>query len=72
MRQVDDEYSEASFKAGLRELFAASGNTRDLLNAFTDLLAAAFDRAALAMEAGGNREGYERAIAALIDGISVK
>ena len=72
MRQVDEEYSEASLKAGLKELFAASDKASDLLDAFTDLLAAAFDRAALAIGAGGNREDYERAIAALIDGISVK
>jgi AcrR family transcriptional regulator len=72
MRQVDEEYSEASLKAGLKELFAASGKAPDLLDAFTGLLAAAFDRAALAIGAGGNREDYERAIAALIDGISVK
>ncbi len=72
MRQVDAEYSEASLKAGLKELLAASGKAPDLLDAFTGLLAAAFDRAALAIEDGGNREDYERAIAALIDGISVK
>ena len=72
MRQVDERYSEASLRQGLKELLAASGKAPDLLDAFTGLLAAAFDRAALAIEAGGNREDYERAIAALIDGISVK
>lgn len=72
MRQVDEDYSEASLKAGLKELFAASGKGPDLLDAFTGLLAAAFDRAALAIETGGNRGDYEKAIAALIDGISVR
>ncbi|MBP1857659.1 TetR/AcrR family transcriptional regulator [Rhizobium herbae] len=72
MRELDEEYSEASLKAGLRELFAASGKAPDLLDVFTDLLAAAFDRAALAIEAGASRQDYERAIAVLIDGISVK
>lgn len=72
MQQLDAEYSQASLKAGLNDLFAASGRTTDLLDAFVELLSAAFDRAALAIEAGGERQDFERAIAALIDGISVK
>lgn len=72
MRALDAQYSQASLKAGLTELFAASGRATDALDAFVELLSATFDRAALAIEAGGNRKDYERAIAALIDGISVK
>lgn len=72
MQQLNEEYSEASLKAGLRELFAVSGKAPDLLDAFTGLLGAAFDRAALAIAAGASRKDYEQAIAALIDGISVK
>jgi AcrR family transcriptional regulator len=72
MQQLNEEYSEAGLKAGLGELFAASGKAPDLLDAFTGLLGAAFDRAALAIAAGADRKDYERAIAALIDGISVK
>jgi AcrR family transcriptional regulator len=72
MQQLNEEYSEASLKAGLRELFVASGRAPDLLDAFSGLLGAAFDRAALAIAAGASRKEYEQAIAALIDGISVK
>ncbi|MCV9962090.1 TetR/AcrR family transcriptional regulator [Pararhizobium sp. BT-229] len=72
MQQLNEEYSEASLKAGLRELFAAGGKSPDLLDAFTGLLGAAFDRAALAIAAGASRKDYEQAIAVLIDGISVK
>ena len=72
MQQLNEEHSEASLKAGLKELFAAGGKAPDLLDAFTALLGAAFDRAVLAIAAGASRKDYERAIAALIDSISVK
>ncbi|URK86572.1 TetR/AcrR family transcriptional regulator [Rhizobium sp. RCAM05350] len=72
MQQLNEKYSEAGLKTGLGELFTASGKAPDLLDAFTGLLGAAFDRAALAIAAGADRKDYERAIAALIDGISVK
>ncbi len=72
MQQLNEKYSEASLKEGLRELFAVSGKAPDLLDAFTGLLGAAFDRAALAIAAGASRKEYEQAIAALIDGISVR
>ena len=35
----------------------------------TDLLGAAFDRAVLAIAAGGDRRDYEQAIAEMIDGL---
>lgn len=68
---IDAEHVEASLKAGLADLFAANGNVT-LLDAFAQLLSASFDRAALAIEAGGRRDHYEAAIAALIDGISIR
>lgn len=66
---IDAEHVEATLKAGLAELFAANGRDATLLDAFAQLLSAAFDRAALAIEAGGRRDHYETAIAAVIDGI---
>jgi AcrR family transcriptional regulator len=72
MQRLNEEYSEASLKEGLGQLFADSGKPANLLDAFTGLLGAAFDRAALAIASGASRKDYEQAIAALIDGIVVK
>jgi AcrR family transcriptional regulator len=72
LQDIDAENAEGSLKAGLAVLFAANGKAEILLDAYAQLLSAAFDRAALAIEAGGRRDDYETAIAALIDGISVK
>ncbi|WP_438750953.1 TetR/AcrR family transcriptional regulator [Pararhizobium sp. O133] len=69
MQRLNGETSEASLKAGLKELFAESGKSENLLDVYTDLLGAAFDRAALAIADGADRKGYEQAIAALIEGI---
>ncbi len=71
LQEIDAENAEGSLKAGLAALLAASGKDA-LLGVLAELLSAAFDRAALAIEAGGRREDYETAIAALIDGISVR
>ncbi|OBZ97087.1 TetR family transcriptional regulator [Pararhizobium polonicum] len=72
LQVLDAEHSESRLKAGLADLFAASGKSADLLDAFTELLSASFDRAALAIEAGASRQDYEKAIATLIDGIFVR
>lgn len=72
LQDIDAENAEGSLKAGLAVLFAANGKDAILLDAYAQLLSAAFDRAALAIEAGGRRDDYETAIAALIDGISIK
>ncbi|WP_426230850.1 TetR/AcrR family transcriptional regulator [Pararhizobium sp. DWP3-4] len=72
LQGIDAEHAEGSLKAGLANLFAATGKDPALLGAFAQLFSAAFDRAALAIEAGGRRDDYEAAIAALIDGISVR
>lgn len=70
MQRLNEDHSEASLKQGLKELFAARGKAPGLLDAYTSLLGAAFDRAALAIAAGDSRTEYEQAITALIDGIS--
>jgi AcrR family transcriptional regulator len=72
LQDIDQEHAEGTLKAGLSDLFAASGKDMALLDVFTQLLSAAFDRAALAIDAGAQRKDYESAIAALIDGIAVK
>ena len=42
------------------------------VDAITQLLAASFDRAALAIEAGNDPEDYKKALAAIIDGLAAR
>ncbi|MFS8146724.1 TetR/AcrR family transcriptional regulator [Rhizobium sp. BR 249] len=65
---LDAENAEASLRAGLAALMPEAGAA--LLGPLTSLLSAAFDRAAIAIEAGGERRDYEQAIAALLDGLA--
>ncbi|OWV66195.1 TetR family transcriptional regulator [Rhizobium sp. R339] len=64
---LDAENAEASLREGLAALLPEAGA---LLDPLTSLLSAAFDRAAIAIDAGGERRDYERAIAALLDGLA--
>ncbi|MEZ2128449.1 MULTISPECIES: TetR family transcriptional regulator [unclassified Sinorhizobium] len=66
---IDRENAEATLRAGLAAFLSEAGKSDDLLDPLTVLLSAAFDRAALAIRAGGDREDYERAIAMLLDGL---
>lgn len=65
--QIDVETTEATLRAGLEACLPQAGT---LLGPLTALLSAGFDRAAIAIEAGGRREEYERAIVALLDGLA--
>ncbi|EJK80587.1 TetR family transcriptional regulator [Rhizobium rhizogenes] len=69
VQAVDGEHAEASLREGLAEFLAETDGPDVLLSPLTTLLSAAFDRAALAIEAGGNRRDYEQAIASLIGGL---
>ena len=64
--QIDAENAEATLRAGLEALLPQA----NLLGSLTTMLSAAFDRAAIAIEAGGDRENYEQGIAALLDGLA--
>ncbi|MQB41824.1 TetR/AcrR family transcriptional regulator [Rhizobium sp. ICMP 5592] len=66
---IDGEYAEASLREGLAEFLAEAGGSDALLPQLTTLLSAAFDRAALAIEAGGSRRDYEQAVGTLIAGL---
>ena len=72
VRNLDAENSEAALGQGLTDLAGDRQFAPEMLQAFTLLLSAAFDRAALAIADGGDRESYETAIAAMIDAIAVK
>ncbi|MEQ8482039.1 MAG: TetR/AcrR family transcriptional regulator [Hoeflea sp.] len=69
MRAIDRETSEATLKHGLQALLSKSDN-KDNAETLAILLSAAFDRAALAIETGAERQRYEDAIASLIDGLT--
>ncbi|MGO4135415.1 TetR/AcrR family transcriptional regulator [Rhizobium brockwellii] len=64
---IDAENAEATLRAGLAAMLPAAGA---LLEPLTSLLSAAFDRAAIAIEAGAERRQYEQAISVLLDGLA--
>lgn len=66
--RIDRENAEDALKTGLSDLLGP-GVAAGKLRALTDLLSAAFDRAALAIEAGADRKAYEDAIDGLLDGL---
>lgn len=68
--KIDAEQAEGRLREGLKAHLEEAGCPLEGLDALTDLLSAAFDRAALAVEAGGSRGEYERAIATLVDGLA--
>ncbi|MBX4907576.1 TetR family transcriptional regulator [Rhizobium bangladeshense] len=64
---IDADNAETTLRAGLAAMFPRAGAA---LEPLALLLSAAFDRAALAIEAGAERRSYEQAIAALLDGLA--
>ncbi len=69
MDAIDREHGARTLREGLSAAMAAGAIPALPLDATTTLLAACFDRAALAVEAGGRPEDYRRAMEALIDGL---
>ena len=65
---IDSDNAEGTLRQGLADLLAGSGN-EPLVTPLTTLLSAAFDRAAIAIEAGSERTAHEAAIGALLDGL---
>ncbi len=63
-----EDPAEEGLKIGLSHLLAGTDNLR-LLDPLTSLISSAFDKAAIAIDCGGNRADYEAAIAALLDGL---
>lgn len=66
---LDRQNAEARLKDGLEAFLRDAGQSTGLLEPLTALFSAAFDRAALEIEAGGDRAVLELAIARLIDGL---
>lgn len=65
---IDSDNAEGTLRQGLADLLAGSGS-EVLVSPLTGLLSAAFDRAAIGIEAGEDRSTYEAAIGALLDGL---
>lgn len=72
MDAIDARHGSRSLRTGLAFAIRNGALPRSLpLDAVTALLSAAYDRAALAIEGGGDPVEYARAIAAIIDGLMV-
>ena len=70
MDAIDGRHGTRSLKAGIAFAMREGVMPRTLpLDAVSSLLAAAFDRAALAIDAGASIDEYRRALAVLIDGL---
>ncbi|MCA0032528.1 TetR family transcriptional regulator [Mesorhizobium sp. B1-1-9] len=70
MDAIDNRHGNRALREGLVAAMRANTMTRLPAEALTALLAAAFDRAALAIEAGASTEDYRAVLMALIDGLS--
>ncbi|RUX18509.1 TetR/AcrR family transcriptional regulator [Mesorhizobium sp. M2A.F.Ca.ET.042.01.1.1] len=70
MDEIDNRHGNRSLREGLVAAMRAQAMTRLPAEALTALLAAAFDRAALAIEAGALAEDYRAVLIALMDGLS--
>ncbi|UDL88928.1 TetR/AcrR family transcriptional regulator [Mesorhizobium sp. PAMC28654] len=70
MDAIDNRNGNRSLREGLVAAMRARTLQKLPAEALTALLAAAFDRAALAIEAGGSSEDYRAVLMALIDGLS--
>ncbi|MDX8441672.1 TetR/AcrR family transcriptional regulator [Mesorhizobium australafricanum] len=70
MDEIDNRHGNRSLREGLVAAMRAQAMTRLPVEALTALLAAAFDRAALAIEAGNSPEDYRTVLMSLIDGLA--
>jgi AcrR family transcriptional regulator len=72
MDEIDGRHSARTLREGLAIAMQEGGMTKLPLDALTALLSAAFDRAALAVEAGAQPADLNAALAAIIDGLFAK
>jgi AcrR family transcriptional regulator len=69
--EIDSRHGNRTLHEALAEMMVTGEMRRLPLDALTELLGAAFDRAALAIEAGAPAETYREPLVALIDGLAV-
>ncbi|AZO74338.1 MAG: TetR family transcriptional regulator [Mesorhizobium sp.] len=70
MDEIDNRHGNRSLREGLVAAMRAQSVIKLPAEALTALLAAAFDRAALAIEAGASAKDYRTVLLALMDGLS--
>jgi AcrR family transcriptional regulator len=70
MDEIDGRHGNRTLLEGLAAAMRSGAMTTLPLDALTALLAAAFDRAALAVEAGADPNDYRAVLAALLDGLT--
>ena len=69
--EIDGRHATRSLQAGITFAVRSGDLPKDLpVEATTQLLSSAFDRAALAIEAGGDAAAYASALVNLIDGLA--
>lgn len=69
MDEIDARHGNRTLKAGLAAAIRAGALPRLPLDALTAQLAALYDRAAFAIEAGGSADDHRKVLAAIIDGL---
>lgn len=72
MDAIDNRHGTRTLRAGLAFAMREGAIQRLPLDAVTALISSAFDRAALAIDAGAPADDYRAALAALIDGLMAK
>src|SRR5690606_15001601 len=70
MDEIDGRHGNRTLREGLVAAMRAGAIRKLPVEPLTALLAAAFDRTALAIEAGGDPAAYREVLAALIDGLA--
>ena len=69
MDAIDEEYVVGALRVGLQLAMDSAGVSNISLDAATAMFSAAFDRAALAIAAGGDPKAYLTAIGAMLGGV---
>lgn len=72
MDDIDGRHGNRTLREGLAAAMRAGDLPKLPLEALTSLLGAAFDRAALAVDAGASADDYRTVLAAVIDGLLSK
>ncbi len=70
MKQLDEETTALTLRQGLEAALSHGRNSGTPVNALADILSAAFDRAALAIDAGGDADRYRESIRLMIERIA--
>jgi len=70
MDEIEGRHGNRTLREGLAAAIRAGALPALPLSALTGLLAAAFDRATLAIEAGGNEKAYRQTLAGIIEGLA--